>query len=61
MTRFIILINTYKDKIAALQKSQKYYNSTGRCGACISIQGEIQAYNAVIKDLQKLTEPGYKF
>lgn len=46
------LILKYKAKIIKLQKKQKYFESTGRGGACINIQGEIQAYNAVIKDLE---------
>ena len=60
MTRFIILITKYKDRIAALQRRQKYYESKGRGGACIAIQGEIQAYNVVIKDLEEKTSPTFK-
>lgn len=60
MTRFIVLIDKYKKRIESLQKKQKYFENTGRAGACISLQGEIQAYNAVIKDLTTLTDPTYK-
>ena len=49
------LIEKYKKKIAQLQRSRDVHESTGRSFACISITGEIQAYNAVIKDLQVLT------
>jgi len=48
------LINKYKERIVKLQQQQKIYEKTGRAGACITNQGEIQAYNAVIKDLTKL-------
>ena len=51
------LITKYKNKIAELQKKQKTFESTGRAGGCISLQGEIQAYNAVICDLVR---DGYK-
>ena len=60
MTRFIVLIDNYKNKIASLQKKQKHFESLGLAGAWISVQGEIQAYNAVIKDLTTLTDPNYK-
>lgn len=48
------LIKKYKEKIKTLQKTRDYHESEGRSGACISITGEIQAYNAVIKDLERL-------
>lgn len=47
------LIQKYKNKIAALQRKRNYYESLGKGGACIAVTGEIQAYNAVILDLQK--------
>ena len=57
MTQVINLINKYKSKIVVLQQKQKTYESKGQGGACISLQGEIQAYNAVIADLNKLIKP----
>jgi hypothetical protein len=54
MTRLITLIDKYRSRIAVLQQKQKTYQSKGQGGACISLQGEIQAYNAVISDLNKL-------
>ena len=45
------LIEKYKNRIAKLQRKRSMYESHGAGGACISITGEIQAYNAVIKDL----------
>ena len=32
----------------------KRYENAGKAGACISLTGEIQAYNAVIKDLKRI-------
>lgn len=49
-----VLISTYKKRIAYKQKKMQMYESSGRGGACIALQGEIQAYNAVISDLEKL-------
>ena len=49
--KIIKLIKDYKSKITTLQKAQQQYEKTGRGGACITIQGSIQTYNAVIKDL----------
>lgn len=51
------LITKYKNRIAELQKKQKTFEAKGRGGACISLQGEIQAYNTVICDLVR---EGYK-
>ena len=48
------LITKYKNKIADLQRKQKVYEASGRAGACISLQGEIQAYNSIIKDLERI-------
>lgn len=48
------LIDKYKGRITCLQKQQKTFENTGRSGACISNNAEIQAYNAVISDLNKL-------
>jgi len=48
------LIEKYKEKIKQLQKTRDYHESQGRGGACISITGEIQAYNAVLSDLKRL-------
>jgi hypothetical protein len=48
------LIEKYKSRIAVLQQKQKRYEALNLGGACVSLQGEIQAYNAVIKDLNKL-------
>lgn len=48
------LILKYKKKIADIQRKQEYYESTGRGGMCVAIQGSIQAYNAVISDLERL-------
>ena len=42
----------YKEKIKKLQSSQKFYEKSGRGGMCIKIQGQIEAYNAVISDLE---------
>ena len=47
-------VQKYKEKIKSLQKTRDFHESEGRSGACISITGEIQAYNAVIKDLERL-------
>ena len=57
MTRVINLIDKYRSRIAVLQHKQKTYESKGQGGVCISLQGEIQAYNAVISDLNKLLKP----
>jgi len=48
------LIDKYKNRISGLQKSILKYEALGRGGMCISLNGAIQAYNAVIKDLQKI-------
>lgn len=48
------LIEKYQVRIASLKSKQQYYEETGKAGACISLQGEIQAYNAVISDLNKV-------
>lgn len=48
------LIEKYKGKIKELQKTRDYHESQGRGGACISITGEIQAYNAVLADLKRV-------
>lgn len=45
------LIKKYKDRISKLQKKRKSFELKGMGGACISITGEIQAYNAVVSDL----------
>jgi len=50
------IIDKYKKLIPKLQKKQDFYEATNRSGACIAIQGEIQAYNAVIKDLKEITK-----
>ncbi len=50
------LITKYKTKISKLQELQKHYESISRGGMCISNQGEINAYNAVISDLKRLIE-----
>lgn len=47
-----VWIEKYKKRIAELSRQIKLYESTGRGGACINITGKIEAYNAVIKDLQ---------
>ena len=46
------LIAKYKNKIAELQRSQRDFEAKGCGGACIGLQGEIQAYNTVIADLK---------
>ena len=51
------LITKYKTRIAELQRKQKTFEAKGLGGACISLQGEIQAYNTVICDLAR---EGYK-
>jgi hypothetical protein len=51
------LITKYKTRIAELQRKQKTFEAKGLGGACISLQGEIQAYNTVICDLVR---EGYK-
>lgn len=48
------LIELYKRCITQKQKQMSIFERTSRSGACISLQGEIQAYNAIIKDLQNL-------
>jgi len=53
----VALIEKYKCRIAVLQRKQKTFESRGQGGVCISLQGEIQAYNVVIIDLIKLTNP----
>ena len=53
----VALIEKYKCRIAVLQRKQKTFESRRQGGACISLQGEIQAYNVVIIDLIKLTNP----
>lgn len=50
------LIEKYKKRITRLQYQQKIYEITGKAGACIAIQGKIQAYNAVIQDLLKFNQ-----
>ena len=49
-------IKKYKTRIAKLQRQRENYEKTGRAGACISITGEIQAYNAVISDLERISK-----
>jgi hypothetical protein len=49
-----VLIKKYQEKIAYNQRLIVKYDTTGRGGACISLTGEIQAYNAVISDLKKV-------
>jgi hypothetical protein len=51
------LITKYKTKIAELQRKQKTFEAKGLGGACISLQGEIQAYNTVICDLVREEKP----
>ena len=46
------LINKYKKVIANLTKQRNWHELKGQGGACINITGKIEAYNAVIKDLQ---------
>jgi hypothetical protein len=46
-----VLISKYKVKINSLQERIKFHEKHGRSFACISLNGEIQAYNAVISDL----------
>lgn len=48
------LIEKYKTRIAHLQKSREHSEQEGLSGACISITGRIEAYSAVIKDLENL-------
>lgn len=48
------LIEKYKERIKELQKTRDFHELQGRAGACISITGEIQAYNAVLSDLKRL-------
>jgi len=48
------LIKKYKNRITDLQGERDRYDSKGMSGACLSITGEIQAYNAVIEDLKNL-------
>ena len=50
------LIKKYKEKIASLVLLRNREEKAGRSGYCISITGEIQAYNAVISDLQRLKQ-----
>ena len=52
MTLNLQLIKRYKNRIAELQRKRNMYEIKGMSGACLSITGEIQAYNAVIKDLK---------
>jgi len=52
------LIDKYKNRISGLQKSILKYEKIGKRGMCISLNGAIQAYNAVIKDLQKIDSHG---
>ena len=54
------LIEKYKSKITELQKKRDFHERQGRAGACLSITGEINAYNAVLSDLragQKMKHP----
>jgi hypothetical protein len=51
------LVAKYKAKITELQKRRDTFDGTGRGGACISVTGEIQAYNAIIADLQNSLSP----
>jgi hypothetical protein len=51
------LIQLYRKRVADLQKKQTYYENTNRGGACISLQGEIQAYNVILKDLRQIIYP----
>ena len=44
----------YKDRVSKLRKKQDLYEAKGQAGACIATQGEIQAYNAVIKEMENL-------
>ena len=48
------LIDKYKKRISSLQNRQKNFEIRGMAGVCISLQGEIFTYNAVISDLKKL-------
>lgn len=50
------LIEKYKSKIAQFQQQSHNYERNGKGGACIAINGEIRAYNAVISDLNKLNQ-----
>lgn len=50
------LIEKYKLKISECQRKQKYYESTGRGGMCVQLNGKIQAYNEVISDLKDLSK-----
>jgi len=45
----------YKNKIAQLQKKREREELAGRSHSCVAITGEIQAYNAVIRDLENNT------
>jgi len=56
MNEIEILIKKYKVKITSLQNQIKFHEKHGRAGACISLNGEIQAYNAVLTDLKKLLD-----
>jgi hypothetical protein len=50
--RLQTLIDKYKSRIAVLQQKIKTFEKRGQAGTCISLTGEIQAYNAVIVDLK---------
>jgi hypothetical protein len=49
-----LLILLYKTKIADKSRLREIYEKQSKGGACISLTGEIQAYNAVLKDLNEL-------
>jgi len=48
------LIEKYKKRIDKLQKQSVDYEKRGMAGACISINGEVQAYNAALSDLKNI-------
>jgi len=48
------LIDILKQRITKCQRQIAFFESQGNGGSCISLNGKIQAYNEVIKDLQTL-------
>jgi hypothetical protein len=51
------LILKCRTKIADKQRLRDSYERAGKGGACISLTGEIQAYNEILSDLRQIIYP----